>query len=328
MDAGALLVTTSCFSVWSQNGKTNGFAKVIPAVPARHVSGNVKPRVFFFDDNIEMKGLESSPGICNLRDVATGDFVDFGVGMNGFSSETVASHTVVHHSSAYRNVLVKVNILDAMEDPEYFTKILERFSEPDEKALVFMDVNSSIMCADSTNNRGLSSVLLSTLFEFFELRPHDKFEFQWDARPKLEVAKKISLKDVVKKISKGDADYYNGFYDLGTCLRFFTELSKHGTVRWTSTGDAVTPAGFAATYEKYIASTAGSLSEHGITQSWFRLYDALQVGQHTTVLNSFGIDTQTIVRKTVPDDAAPLQLTVNHSLWEQRDKEKFEQSFA
>jgi hypothetical protein len=102
-------------------------------------------------------------------------------------------------------------------------------------------------------------------------------------------------------------------------------------VHWTSTGEASTPAEFAESYNKYDASVAGSLSEHGITKSWFKLFASLQanhVGQHTVILNSFGIDTQTIVRSTVSDGPRPLQLTVNHSLWEQRDVEKFEKSFA
>ena len=83
-----LVCTTSCFTAWRKAGKTNGSAKVIPAIPASK-SENV--RIFFFDDNINLHlgGTHDIDGICNLRDITTGKFVDFSVGCNGFESESV-----------------------------------------------------------------------------------------------------------------------------------------------------------------------------------------------------------------------------------------------
>merc|ERR1719436_1446307 len=77
---GDLHVTTSCFAIWRKHKKTNGFAKVIPAIP---VADPDDVRIFFFDDNLEWDGQEDSPGICNLRHVHTGEFVDFCEGRNG-----------------------------------------------------------------------------------------------------------------------------------------------------------------------------------------------------------------------------------------------------
>merc|ERR1712226_558103 len=111
-----LVLTTSCFTPWHKSKKANGFGKFIPAVRS---SKPDQVRVFFFDDNIEWDGTETSTGITNLRDVDTGQFVEFGEGMNGFSREVVSTNSIVAHSPQYRNVLVQVSILDAMEDEEY-----------------------------------------------------------------------------------------------------------------------------------------------------------------------------------------------------------------
>jgi len=135
---------TSCFTTWRQNKKTNAYGKVIPAA---RVSASEHPsRVFFFDDNLELDGLDSSSGICSLRDVESGEFVDFAAGMNGFELGHAGRHTAVLHSSVYNSVLVKANILDAIEDPDYFTRIIRAHSAPGEKIVVFMDVNSTIIC--------------------------------------------------------------------------------------------------------------------------------------------------------------------------------------
>merc|ERR1719446_1613024 len=162
-----LHVTTSCFTTWRQNKKTNAYGKVIPAA---RVSVSEHPsRVFFFDDNLELDGLDSSSGICSLRDVESGEFVDFAAGRNGFELGRAGRHTAVLHSSEYNSVLVKANILDAIEDPDYFTRIIRAHSAPGEKIVVFMDVNSTIICNDSVQSKDLSASLLSTMFELMEL---------------------------------------------------------------------------------------------------------------------------------------------------------------
>merc|ERR1711920_130167 len=96
--------------------KINAYGKIIPTT---HVSTSSQPlRVFFFDDNLELDGLEGSSGICSLRDVKSGKFVDFAAGKNGFELGHAGRHTAVLHSSEYNSVLVKANILDAIEDPK------------------------------------------------------------------------------------------------------------------------------------------------------------------------------------------------------------------
>merc|ERR1712228_1071016 len=119
----------------------------------------------------ELDGLEGSSGICSLRDVKSGKFVDFAAGKNGFQLGHAGRHTAILHSSEYNCVLVKANILDAIEDPEYFTRIVRTYSRPDEKAIIFMDVNSTIICNDSVQSKDLSASLLSTMFELMELSP-------------------------------------------------------------------------------------------------------------------------------------------------------------
>jgi hypothetical protein len=140
-----LHVTTSCFSVWRKSKKTNSSAKVIPAVKYSDPVHHDAVRVFFFDDNLEFEGKAGSSGICNLRDVTTGDFVDFGEGDNGFTRSLAAKHTMIYSSPIYRTVLVKANILDAMENTAYFSEVIRDYTAPGEKVLVYMDVNSTIV---------------------------------------------------------------------------------------------------------------------------------------------------------------------------------------
>merc|ERR1719356_441810 len=120
--ATGLHVTTSCFTTWRQNKKTNAYGKVIPT--ARIAGQSLPCRVFFFDDNLELEGSASSSGICSLRDV------DCGEGSNGFQCAHTGRHTLVLHSSEWNSVLVKANILDAIEDQDYFTNIIRAYSYP------------------------------------------------------------------------------------------------------------------------------------------------------------------------------------------------------
>merc|ERR1711963_577395 len=120
-------------------------------------------RVFFFDDNLELDGFE--------------------LGHAG-------RHTAILHSGEYNSVLVKANILDAIEDPDYFTRIVEEYSAPGDKIMVFMDVNSTIVCNDSVQSKDLSASLLSTMFELMELSPKAGFEFTWGSCPPVSVQKK------------------------------------------------------------------------------------------------------------------------------------------
>mmetsp|Transcript_13579 Transcript_13579/g.29882 ORF Transcript_13579/g.29882 Transcript_13579/m.29882 type:complete len:458 (+) Transcript_13579:107-1480(+) len=324
-----LHVTTSCFTIWRKNKKTNGYAKVIPALPDRKVNDSTdNVRIFFFDDNLEWDGAEESPGICNLREVETGDFVSFGEGVNGFRREYYARHTVIHVSNAYRNVLVKANILDAMEDVDYFAGIIRRYALPNERLIVYMDVNSTIVCNDSVQGKDISATLLSTMFEFIELRPESAFDFQWESHAPVNISKAKSLKTVMKDLTKDDNQAYSTFFTQARCLRFLEELAYHGEIRWSSRPGKLTREVFMEAYNDYLEAVAKDINKDGITTSWFKVWDSLKEGRHTVVLNSFGVDTRKVILATVPDEKKVLQITVNYALWDERDTQKFESQFA
>merc|ERR1711920_294419 len=215
--------------------KINAYGKIIPTT---HVSTSSQPlRVFFFDDNLELDGLEGSSGICCLRDVESGEFVDFAAGKNGFELGHAGRHTAILHSGVYNSVLVKANILDAIEDPEYFTRIVRTYSRQGEKAIIFMDVNSTIICNDSVQSKDLSASLLSTMFELMELSPKAAFDFEWGACPPVSVQKKQSLKKLVKDITASDADAYRSFFSEGTCHSFFSQLAAVADIHWADAFD-------------------------------------------------------------------------------------------
>jgi hypothetical protein len=323
--ATGLHVTTSCFTTWRQNKKTNAYGKVIPAA---RVSASEHPsRVFFFDDNLELDGLDSSSGICSLRDVESGEFVDFAAGRNGFELGHAGRHTAVLHSSVYNSVLVKANILDAIEDPDYFTRIIQAHSAPGEKIVVFMDVNSTIICNDSVQSKDLSASLLSTMFELMELSPKEAFDFGWGCCAAVRVQRKQSLKKLVKDITASDNDAYRSFFSESTCRSFISQLAAFADIRWS---DALDPLGleeFCSMFEEYRATISAGIDSNGITKSWFRCFDALR-SEHVLMLNSFGVDTRKVLLATTPDETKVMQVAVNYELWDKRDVEKFEKQFC
>lgn len=318
-----LHVSTACFAVWRKHKKTNGHAKVIPAIPSADPED---VRIFFFDDNLELDGGEQNAGICNLRDVHTGEFVEFGNDKNGFCRSHAARHTVIQHSTTYRNVLVKANILDAMEDPEYFISIIKRFSLPHERLIVFMDVNSTIVCNDTVQGKGLSNTLLSTMFEFVDFRPAEPFEVVFNGHPPVRIEKKMKLKQLVKEITSNSHEAYGSFWTEDNCWRLFAEVAAKGEVRWEGQDKTFTLEASQELFKEYLVSLEKVISKDGIAGSWFRVYDALK-GRHTVVLNSFGVDTRKVILATIPDERSVLQVTVNYALWEERDVQKFEGQF-
>lgn len=317
-----LHVTTSCFSPWRMNKKTNGHAKIIPV----HPTDPEAVRTFFFDDNLEWGGQESSPGICNLRDARTGDFVGFAEGQNGFVRERAARHTVIFHSEQYRVVLVKANILDAMEDNEYFASIVERFSKPGEKFCIYMDVNSTIVCNDTIQGKNLGSTLLSTMFEFIELRPHEPYTLSFDSHPAIRIEKPKNFKTIVKEITADSHESYGAFWTEERCWDLFCELDEVGDVSWSGDDGVFTFDACQTLFQEYLVSLGRSIKKDGIAPSWFRVYEKLK-NQHAIILNSFGVDTRKVILATMPCEQAALQVTVNHELWEARDMQKFEGQF-
>jgi len=324
-DYSGLHVTTSCFTVWRKHKKTNGHAKVIPAVP---VSDREEVCVFFFDDNLEWDGKEDSSGICSLRHAKTGEFIDFTEGKNGFRRDTAARHTVVFHSTHYRNVLVKANILDAMEDPAYFTKIIERFAWPSDKLIIFMDVNSTIVCNDTVQNKDLSNTLLSTMFEFVELKPSAAFDLSFEGHPQTRIDKPKTFKQLVKDITKDNREAYGSFWTADRCERFFVEVASKGEVRWAGDDRPFPLEAFQRLFQEYIVSLSNVINPDGIAHSWFQVFERVAAkGCHTVVLNSFGVDTRKVVVATIPDEQHIIHVTVNYHMWDDRDQQKFAGQF-
>mmetsp|Transcript_21526 Transcript_21526/g.64640 ORF Transcript_21526/g.64640 Transcript_21526/m.64640 type:complete len:447 (+) Transcript_21526:107-1447(+) len=325
----SLHVTTSCFSVWKRNRRTNGYAKVIPAV----LAGESKDagRVFFFDDNLQNDGRELGKGICNLRDATTGDFVDFSEGCNGFESDKLFEHTVVYHSSQYRNVLVKANILDAISQEDYFWGIIQRYSRPGEKLVVFMDVNSTIMCNDTSAGKDMAESLLSVMFELIEVRPQNSFEMGWGSLPApVTVDRQIPLKQLVNDLYNCNKVRPSTFWSEENCTDFLLQLSRFAPVSWISgsrASDLVGINAFREDFRMYLKSVTQEFRDTGITRSWFRCFETLRRLRHSVILNSFGTDTRKVVLATVPDERQVTQITVNFELWEDGDKNKFVEQY-
>ncbi|CAD7960797.1 unnamed protein product [Amoebophrya sp. A25] len=215
-DLRGLHVTTSCYEMWKQSGFRNRAAKVIPALsytsrycvfffddnleipdarfaPSRDsatsvdAAGTTRTSTGHQQNRTSksssggsfLPSASDQYGILNLRDLS-GRFIDFSVGKNGFEWVTEADqgyNSQIVYSREYNVVLCKVCILDAMVDDQFFTKIIERFSRPLERSLIFMDVNSTIVFGDLMSGKDPDFVLLSTLFEAIVLTPKQDFVF-------------------------------------------------------------------------------------------------------------------------------------------------------
>merc|ERR1712083_525555 len=205
--------------------------------------------------------------------------------------------------------------------------IVRTYSRQGEKAIIFMDVNSTIICNDSVQSKDLSASLLSTMFELMELSPKVAFDFEWDSCPPVSIQKKQSLKKLVKDITASDSEAYRSFFSEATCRSFFSQLATLADITWS---DALGPLGaeeFVSMFEEYKGTISSGIDGNGITRSWFRCFDALS-GEHALMLNSFGVDTRKVVLATTPDESRVMQVAVNYELWDRRDTDKFEKQFC
>lgn len=343
-EADDLVVTTSCFSVWRKAKKRNYNAKVIPAVPKMRMkefamSPEQAVRVFFFDDNVNLhlSGAKEAAGICNLRDVVTGEYVDFSEGCNGFKGELEFRHTCVHYSSEYQNVLIQANILDAMIHPRYFNDIIEKYSEPGERLILFFDVNGTILCDDTVASKGVSEILLSDLFRFAEVRPRGPTDFVWGPHPPFRLEEPIGLKDLVHEILSKDNDLYHKFWCFDECHKFVKAVVDAGIPVGIKIqgGNEQPPEELSWTAEHFqnkFKTVLEEISRHpssdGIPRSWFACYDLMKSAGHSIVLNSLGTDTQRIVLNSVCDRRQVLQVTINFKEWTQRDVDSWKSQFT
>jgi len=321
-DCKDLALTTSCFTPWHKSKKQNGSAKLIPAI---HATTADPVRVFFFDDNIEWAGRELDSGIANLRDIETYDFVDFGNNMNGFCHELASSNTIVAHSPLYKNVLVQVNILDAMEDEDFFIKIIEKYAKPGEKIIVFMDCNATILSSDSISGKSMAEILLGTMFQMLKVSPKSPFDVTFGDKPTVKIEKAMDFKQLVKKIAGTDNEYYTHFFNWDNCIKLLETVSVKTEVEWTNSSDTrFSMDHFQEMYDRYLVSLVGGTDEEGITRSWYKLHTNLSAGSHSIVLNSFGVDTRKILVKSVPDERTVLHMAIDVDLWGAKDIKAFE----
>eukprot|EP00928_Gymnodinium_smaydae_P024047 TRINITY_DN19598_c0_g1_i1.p1 TRINITY_DN19598_c0_g1~~TRINITY_DN19598_c0_g1_i1.p1 ORF type:complete len:404 (-),score=34.85 TRINITY_DN19598_c0_g1_i1:267-1478(-) len=327
-----VVVTTSCFAVWHRSGMVNGFGKVIPALRTyeqrERGSGsnyNRKTAVFFFDDNMNLAagGSESTPGICNLRDVGTSEYVDFSVGQNGFSREDLFDQTIVHHSSEYRNILVQASILDAISHKDYFTKIILKYARNYEKVLAFIDVNATILLEDTMEEKGASEVVLTTLFTKAQAQAKEEVEFRFLDFAPVMIKKSISLKKLMQKVCKGDKQFMVGFWKAEVCDQFFRGVCAIADIIWEPTSASLNIDEFWVMYKKYKLCAETCPTVAGIPMSWFECFDYLRARDHSIVINSFGFDSRKILYNTVIDDRRSLHVTVNYDLWTERDTQEF-----
>jgi hypothetical protein len=331
-ESKGMVVTTSCFNIWRKNKRANGHAKLVPAVPTDFdlagTSNPSKPRIFFFDDNTDLaSGAEDGEGICNLRHIETGEFVGFGVGQNGYQREMLGNHTIIHHSQKYRNVVIKANILDAIQSKDYFIDIIHRYSQPGEKIICYMDVNSTIMCNDAVQGKGITGSLLSCVFNLIELRPRQAFEMSWEGKPPVQVDRPMLLMSLVKEVTSSSKDMYRSFWTETTCRQFVEEVALKADLRWFSSGKDLSVTAYEDAYKESMASVQAALDEDHITQSWYHMFREVKAKGGCVVLNSFGVDTRKVVQATGLDDRKVLQIAVNHELWDARDIEQFQKQF-
>lgn len=318
--------TQSCYSHWDKHKKTNGHGKVIPAVP---VSSGDAVRIFFFDDNIEWAGKEDSSGICNLRSMANGDFIEFAEGSNGFSLDHMFRYTTVMHSSDFKNVIVQANILDAMESPTYFTDIVEKYSKPDEKNIVFMDINGTIMSSCSMSGKDMTTVLLGTMLEFITLEtPKEPSSVEWDDKPPVKLDKQMNVKQLVKKISGSDKDFYTQFFKYDNCIKILELLASKTHVTWPRHDLEFSVQNFTDLYEHYIVALVGSTNDVGLTKSWFAFYSHAIGAGSPIAINSFGMDMRATVIKTVADEREVVYMTVAVNEWGPKDMAAFKKAYG
>lgn len=324
-----LVCTTSCFTAWRKAGKTNGSAKLIPGIPA---DGSENVRVFFFDDNINLHlgGTHDIDGICNLRDITTGEFVDFSVGQNGFQAERAFKHTTIHHSSEYNNVLVQANILDAFGNPDYFSKIISQYSKPGEKLIVFMDVNGTAVFEDTINGKSASDNLLSIMFSQLEVRPDEPFSFAWGSQPPVTIEKPTELRQIVKQISNKDQEFYRNFWSYESCHDLVEQLTKQSNIRWRQSDEHLSLESFFETYEGYLSeevSRSGEATADGVCKSWITCYQELKAAGHSTVLNSYGVDTRRVIQQC-DNEQNVLYININYEMWGKRDVDAWTAQFS
>eukprot|EP00397_Hematodinium_sp_SG-2012_P000013 GEMP01000013.1.p1 GENE.GEMP01000013.1~~GEMP01000013.1.p1 ORF type:complete len:4104 (+),score=709.09 GEMP01000013.1:293-12604(+) len=319
--------TTSCYSMWEKNDKVNSFGKIIPCVQDPDLDYNV----FYFDDNLQFDaGGPHDSGICNLR-LQDGTYVDFSLnGPNGFNQEKFAANTTIQYSRTLPIVLVKVCILDVLQDENYFTKIVNRFSKPAEQLIIHMDVNGTVVLGDIMNGKNTESTVLSALFEFTNIVALEDCEFNWMGSV-VNIARdsKSTLKHVVKKIVPSHE--YRRFWTDNTPWDFLREIESIKGISLRFQGKNVLPEGFHQIHLDHMKQL--NLTWRGICRSWLELVREYRE-RCLIMLNTFGVDSRKVLRVTLEETTGKLDtedvsmIVINNNEWSESDRVQFNDYFV
>merc|ERR1712050_221230 len=98
-----------------------------------------------------------------------------------------------------------------MEDLDFFGKIVNAYTVKGEKVIVYMDVNSTIICNDSVQGKDTAASLLGVMFECVQFKPKEAMDLDWEPFPKVKVDKAKTLKQLVKDMMSEAQGSYSGF---------------------------------------------------------------------------------------------------------------------
>merc|ERR1712232_1452233 len=134
--------------------------------------------------------------------------------------------------------------------------------------------------------------------------------------------------NVAKGVPKGggvdEKTFYNNFYEEDNCQRLLSEIASRAKCKWCSRKtlpESLSVQEFFDTYSEYVNTVQDGTNDQGITASWFRCYEFMTASKQAISINSFGTDTNRLLTHTVSDSKQVLHVTVNHGLWDDRDKD-------
>merc|ERR1712187_1106359 len=104
------------------------------------------------------------------------------------------------------------------------------------------------------------------------------------------IDKPKTFKAIVKDITSNDHLAYSSFWTEDHCWRLFVELERLGEVIWSGTKKPINLQDCTFLFKEYLINLSEKIGSDGITPSWFHVFSKLH-GQHTVILNSFGVDT-------------------------------------
>lgn len=136
-----------------------------------------------------------------------------------------------------------------------------------------------------------------------------------------------TLKGLIKDMTLDDHEAYTQFWAEKTCWDFLAQVLPKGEVRWVTGTEPMTVKSVRDLFMSYLEAVPGALDEDGITKSWFHLYSSKLHERHSTVLNSFGVDTRKVTLATISEERDLLHIAINHEMWDERDVKKFADQF-